>query len=115
MTQLAEEGAVQVFRPLIGTDYILGAVGVLQFDVTMARLKTEYGVDAVYEPIGLCRGPLDCLRRQEKARRVREEEPGNLAYDCGRPPDLPRPDEWRLGFVMEDWPDIAFHKTREHR
>ncbi|TSA44135.1 MAG: hypothetical protein D4R56_07650, partial [Deltaproteobacteria bacterium] len=29
----------------------LGAVGVLQFDVTMARLKSEYGVDASYETI----------------------------------------------------------------
>ena len=39
LVQLAEEGAVQVFRPLMGSDYILGAVGVLQFEVTMARLE----------------------------------------------------------------------------
>ena len=51
LIQLSEEGAVQVFRPIIGSDYILGAVGVLQFDVTMARLKAEYRVDAVYEPV----------------------------------------------------------------
>ncbi|MDP2838615.1 MAG: peptide chain release factor 3, partial [Syntrophales bacterium] len=38
LAQLSEEGAVQVFRPLFGNDYILGAVGILQFDVTMARL-----------------------------------------------------------------------------
>jgi peptide chain release factor 3 len=43
LTQLVEEGAVQLFRPLLGNDLILGAVGVLQFEVTMARLKTEYG------------------------------------------------------------------------
>ncbi|MBE0558979.1 MAG: peptide chain release factor 3, partial [Proteobacteria bacterium] len=51
LAQLSEEGAVQVFRPLIGNVYILGAVGVLQFDVTMARLKTEYGVEASTEQI----------------------------------------------------------------
>ena len=51
LMQLAEEGAMQVFRPLMGSDYILGAVGVLQFEVTMARLKDEYGVDAVYEGV----------------------------------------------------------------
>jgi len=51
LIQLAEEGAVQVFRPVMGRDYILGAVGVLQFEVTMARLKAEYGVDAIYEPV----------------------------------------------------------------
>jgi len=48
--QLAEEGAVQVFRPKLDNSYILGAVGILQFDVTMARLKDEYGVDACMSP-----------------------------------------------------------------
>ena len=51
LVQLAEEGAIQVFRPLLGNDYIVGAVGVLQFDVTMDRLRTEYGVDAIYEGV----------------------------------------------------------------
>ena len=49
--QLAEEGAVQVFRPLGTSDHILGAVGVLQFDVTSERLKFEYGADTVYDPV----------------------------------------------------------------
>lgn len=51
LTQLGEEGAVQLFRPLLANDFILGAVGVLQFDVTMARLKAEYKVDAVDEGV----------------------------------------------------------------
>ena len=37
--QLSEEGAVQVFRPLLNNDLIVGAVGVLQFDVVVSRLK----------------------------------------------------------------------------
>ena len=41
LIQLSEEGAVQVFRPLINNDLIVGAVGVLQFDVVVA---TESGV-----------------------------------------------------------------------
>ncbi|MDX8405988.1 MAG: peptide chain release factor 3, partial [Mariprofundus sp.] len=48
LVQLSEEGAVQVFKTLLGGDYILGAVGILQFDVTVERLKTEYRVDADY-------------------------------------------------------------------
>lgn len=52
LLQLSEEGAVQVFRPVLNSsDYVLGAVGALQFDVTMARLRDEYGVDAVYDPV----------------------------------------------------------------
>jgi peptide subunit release factor RF-3 len=46
LMQLAEEGAVQVFRPLIGADYIMGAVGVLQFEVTMAR-QSLMGIAAI--------------------------------------------------------------------
>ena len=63
--QLAEEGATQVFRPLGTSDYILGAVGVLQFDVTANRLKQEYGADTVYEPMELSRGTLGELRRSK--------------------------------------------------
>jgi peptide chain release factor 3 len=50
LQQLAEEGATQVFRPLSGGDLVLGAVGTLQFDVVAERLRTEYGVEAVFEP-----------------------------------------------------------------
>jgi len=51
--QLCEEGATQVFRPLRNNDMILGAVGVLQFEVAAARLKSEYGVEAIVEPINV--------------------------------------------------------------
>lgn len=53
LVQLSEEGAVQVFRPLINNDLIVGAVGVLQFDVVVSRLKTEYGVEAIYETVNV--------------------------------------------------------------
>ncbi|MEY3038100.1 MAG: hypothetical protein RL143_667, partial [Pseudomonadota bacterium] len=51
LQQLSEEGAVQLFMPLRNNDLILGAVGQLQFDVVMYRLKDEYKVDCLYEPI----------------------------------------------------------------
>src|SRR5699024_6901588 len=50
LDQLCEEGATQVFRPLANNDVILGAVGVLQFDVVAERLKNEYNVQAGFEP-----------------------------------------------------------------
>src|SRR3546814_1943127 len=47
LTQLGEEGAIQVFRPEVaGGSLLLGAVGQLQFEVVAHRLKTEYGVEA---------------------------------------------------------------------
>lgn len=113
LVQLAEEGAIQVFRPLVSSDYILGAVGVLQFDVTMARLKAEYGVDAVYEPADLntarwiaC-GDAARLKEFEKQSQnaLARDAEGNLAYLAVS--------EWRLGHTQEQWPEIEFHKTRE--
>lgn len=53
LVQLSEEGAVQVFRPLINNDLIVGAVGILQFDVVVARLKSEYNVEAIYETVNV--------------------------------------------------------------
>ncbi|MFT7091766.1 MAG: peptide chain release factor 3, partial [Candidatus Azotimanducaceae bacterium] len=51
LTQLSEEGATQVFMPLANNDLILGAVGILQFDVVVFRLRDEYKVECVYQPV----------------------------------------------------------------
>ena len=113
LVQLSEEGAVQVFRPLAGRDYILGAVGVLQFDVTLARLKSEYGVDAAYEPVDFkvarwvaCddRKKMAEFEKSNLAHLARDAE-GRLSYLSGS--------EWQLDFCMEKWPEIDFFKTRD--
>ena len=53
LEQVCEEGAAQLFRPLIGSDYIVGALGALQFEVIEARLRDEYSVDAAFEGMSL--------------------------------------------------------------
>lgn len=113
LTQLAEEGAVQFFRPLRDSGYFLGAVGPLQFDVTAARLKAEYGVEADYEPLSFSAARwIDCgdKKRLEEFERKHLD---NMAYDSEGHLTYLAPSAWRLGFVMEDWPHISFHKTRE--
>jgi peptide chain release factor 3 len=113
LAQLAEEGAVQFFRPLTGSDYLLGAVGALQFDVTVARLKAEYGVDAVYEPVGFSTARwIDC-DDQKRLKEFTNKHADNVAYDAQGRLTYLAPNSWRLGFVMEDWPHISFYKTRE--
>jgi len=115
LIQLAEEGAVQVFRPVMGSDYILGAVGVLQFDVTMARLKAEYGVDAIYEPVDYAVARwVDCEDRKALAE-FEKKNAANIARDAEGCLSYLAPSEWKLGFCMEQWPQIAFHKTRDVR
>ena len=114
LTQLAEEGAIQVFRPLIGSDYIMGAVGVLQFEVTMARLQNEYGVKAIYEPVDFQaarwvrsadRRAMEEFERKNQAALARDTE-GFLTYLAQN--------EWMLKYFMEKWPAIIFDKTREN-
>jgi len=114
LTQLSEEGAVQVFKPLVGNDYILGAVGVLQFDVTMARLKTEYGVDASYETIDYSTARWVTCEDKKMLADFEKKNQNNLTLDADGHLTYLTTSEWRLGFVKEDWPGIKFNKTREH-
>jgi len=114
LVQLSEEGAVQVFQPLGKSDYILGAVGVLQFDVTAERLRTEYGADTVFEetPYNVARW-VAC--DDEKRFKEFERENGNsLALDAEGRPTFLTANEYRLERCMETWPEVTFLKTQEH-
>jgi peptide chain release factor 3 len=114
LTQLAEEGAVQLFRPIFAKDYILGAVGLLQFEVIMARLKDEYGVDAVYESADYAAARWITCQDRKKLEEFQKDLPANLAIDAAGNMAYLAPSEWRLQHIIEQWPDIAFHKTSEH-
>ncbi|WP_298039630.1 peptide chain release factor 3 [uncultured Desulfuromonas sp.] len=114
LNQLAEEGAVQLFRPLATTDYILGAVGVLQFDVIMARLKAEYAVDAVYEGVPYATARWIACDDRQKLDEFQKKNQHSLAHDAEGNLAFLAASEWRLGHTIEQWPDVVFHKTREH-
>jgi peptide chain release factor 3 len=113
LIQLAEEGAVQFFRPLSGNAYILGAVGILQFDVTMARLKAEYGVDAVYEPVTFAAARWVTSDDKKQLAAFEKEKHASLANDSQGKLTFLASSLWRLENAMEEWPAIQFHKTRE--
>jgi len=114
LLQLSEEGAVQFFKPITGNTYILGAVGVLQFDVTMARLKDEYGADAVTEPADYARARWVECKDKKKLEQFEKENKNNLAVDAeGHLTYLAR-SEWSLDYEMKQWPEISFLNTREH-
>jgi peptide chain release factor 3 len=49
LQQMAEEGVVQVFRPLDGAPAMVGVVGPLQLDVLKVRLREEYGLEIDFE------------------------------------------------------------------
>ena len=114
LQQLAEEGATQVFKPLHGGDMILGAVGVLQFDVVAERLKTEYGVDAIFEAVTVQTARwIQCADPKILAEFTRKHEE-QLAEDAGNRLAYLAPSRVNLDLTMERWPQIVFHATREH-
>ncbi len=114
LQQLGEEGAVQVFKPIDGGDLILGAVGMLQFDVVASRLQGEYGVDAMFEGTSTTSARwVTCddkkiLADFEKAlsHNLAIDAAGNLAYLA--------PNNVNLKLTQERWPKVVFHTTREH-
>jgi peptide chain release factor 3 len=114
LLQLAEEGAVQVFRPQLGSSYILGAVGELQFEVTMARLKAEYSVDAIYEYVDLADARWVSSENRKKFDEFKARTQSSLYLDADGFLTYLAQSQWHLTYVMEQWPDIVFMKTREH-
>ncbi|NNF98629.1 MAG: peptide chain release factor 3 [Desulfobacteraceae bacterium] len=113
LIQLSEEGAIQVFRPLIGSDYILGAVGALQFDVTMARLKAEYGVDADYSQVDFNVARWVTCENNRKMGEFEKRNMSHLARDAEGRLTYLTTSEWQLNHCMEQWPNITFFKTRD--
>jgi peptide chain release factor 3 len=114
LLQLGEEGAVQVFRPLLGNDLIVGAVGMLQFDVVAWRLADEYGVDCRYEPVAVASARWVTCADAKKLEEFSERAEAHLARDGGGALAYLAPTQVNLRLTMERWPDITFHTTREH-
>lgn len=112
LVQLSEEGAVQVFRPLINNDLIVGAVGVLQFDVVVARLKAEYNVDAIYEHISVATARW-VYGDDKKLDEFRRKAEVNLALDGAENLTYIAPTMVNLSLAQERYPDITFAATRE--
>ena len=114
LVQLSEEGAVQVFRPLSNNDLIVGAVGVLQFDVVVHRLKAEYNVDAIYEGIQVATARWVYAQDAKKLDEFRRKTEHNLALDGGDNLTYIAPTMANLSLTQERYPDVQFEHTREH-
>jgi peptide chain release factor 3 len=113
LAQLCEEGATQLFRPLRNNDLILGAVGPLQFEVVEHRLRDEYKVDCVFEPINVATARW--VEGDDKTLgEFQKKAHDNLAVDHGESLVYIAPTRVNLSLTEERWPDIRFCETREH-
>ncbi|KAA0889602.1 peptide chain release factor 3 [Pusillimonas sp. ANT_WB101] len=115
LTQLGEEGAIQVFRPEIaGGTLLLGAVGQLQFEVVAHRLKTEYGADARMMPSRYNLARWFTAEDPKILRKFMNANAANIAYDVVDAPAFLATSPAQLRVAQELYPDIAFHAMREH-
>jgi peptide chain release factor 3 len=113
LEDLAEEGVSQLFKPVIGSQWIVGVVGELQLEVLASRIATEYDVRAVFEqaPFEMARwvaadDPLEIKRFIEGNR-------GGMAEDRDGAPVFLARNSWELNYTKEHWPKVRFLTTRE--
>jgi peptide chain release factor 3 len=114
LLQLSEEGATQFFRPLMSNDLILGAVGVLQFDVAAYRLKDEYNVDCGFENVGVSTARWVHCDDAKMLAEFRERNATHLALDAAERLVYLAPTRVNLQLAQERWPKVTFAATREH-
>jgi peptide chain release factor 3 len=112
LTDMAEEGVTQLFKPAIGSNWIVGVVGQLQLDVLISRLEAEYRVPAAFEP-----SPWETARwiKAEPAelKRFTDEHRGAMAEDRDGAPVFMARDSWELNYVTQREPAVTFSATRE--
>jgi peptide chain release factor 3 len=113
LDDLAEEGVVQVFLPLLGSRPILGVVGALQLDVLASRLKVEYGVPISYEAAP-CEAARWISSTNPTAEQTFVERNRNwLAKDRDGALVYLAESDWKLRHTMENNPDLKFSAVRE--
>ena len=115
LTQLGEEGAIQVFRPyLTSGSLLLGAVGQLQFEVVADRLKHEYGVDARMASSRYNLARWVTSTNPAALKKFIETNAANIAYDVVDAVAFLASSPAQLRVAQELNPDVEFHDMREH-
>jgi peptide chain release factor 3 len=110
---LAEEGVTQLFRPMMGSsDFVVGAVGPLQFEVMADRLTEEYGLEVIFEAAPYAEARWVSGEKAEVEDFMGKHRPA-MAEDIDGQPVFLAKSAWEIGYVAERYPDVAFGKTKE--
>jgi peptide chain release factor 3 len=109
---LAEEGVTQLFRPQIGSDFIVGAVGQLQFEVMADRLQNEYQLEVIFEqsPYGEARWLTGAKAEIED---FISKHRMAMAEDIDSQPVYLARSAWDINYAAERYPKVAFHRAKE--
>ena len=113
LDDMAEEGVAQIFRPVSGSWPILGAVGSLQLDVLVSRLKQEYDVPVRLEPAPYATARWVVSDNPESLARFCAVNRSSIAEDKDLAQVFLARNAWTLNRAIEEWPDIQFLQVRE--
>ena len=113
LEQLAEEGAAQTFKLLLGSDWIVGVVGALQFDVLADRIRTEYEIPVHFEGTSFEIARWVEADDPKLVKRFAEANRDNIADDHDGATVFLARNDWQLDRAKRDFPDLRFLETRE--
>ncbi|MEA1072994.1 peptide chain release factor 3 [Sphingomonas sp. LY160] len=113
LSDLAEEGVIRLFKPAIGSQWVVGVIGELQLEVLATRMEQEYGAKIDFEP-----SPFDVARwlrskSPVELKRFIEANHSRIAADQDETPVLLMRNSWEFDRFVKDWPEIEFAAVRE--
>ena len=112
LLQFAEEGAAKVFKPQVGSGWIVGVVGPLQFDVLASRIEVEYGLPVRFGQTQF-NGARWISGPKDKVDAFIQANKGHMALDHDGDPVYMTRLQWDIDRVVRDWPEIKLSKTKE--
>ena len=112
LMQFAEEGAAKVFKPAIGSGFVVGVVGQLQFEVLASRIELEYSLPVRFEPSQFTSARWVNGTRQAVDKFV-EANKQHIGYDHDGDVVYLTRLQWDIDRVVRDYPDIRLTATKE--
>ena len=112
LMQFAEEGAAKVFKPMIGSGFIVGVVGALQFEVLASRIELEYGLPVRFEQSQFTSARWISGEKEavEKFTNINKQ---HISYDHDGDPVYLTRLQWDIDRVIRDHPEIKLSATKE--
>jgi peptide chain release factor 3 len=112
LMQFAEEGAAKVFKPNIGSGFIVGVVGALQFEVLASRIELEYGLPVRFEQSQFTSARWIIGDKDEVEKLVNANKQ-HIAHDNDGDPVFLTRLQWDIDRVKRDYPDLRLSATKE--
>jgi len=112
LQQLAEEGVARVFRNRLDNSWVVGVVGMLQFDVLADRIRTEYNLPVKFEPTTLYTARWVSCDDAAKLKAFLDSNRSAIADDHDQDPVFMARNAWHLNDTQDKYPDIKFSATK---